>query len=289
MAETISVVIPTYNRKNLLDRLLQSLEDQSLPKEHFNVFVVDDGSSDGTCDMLKEKGIAFESSPHRGPARARNLGVEKTGAPLIAFIDDDCVADRAWLKSVIEAYTKGDLKGAAEGDVISTGEQVPLSHSVSHRGAGGFMTCNLVITRALFKKVGGFNERFKYPMNEDFEFFLRLVKHGNPLYVSGMVVYHPVRKLSYIRTLLDSFHYAVRRISSEYLLMELCPDDFGKVKFEDNAKASIRRLSYRYFISNVFKHPLQLVHHPVRAMMWMEVCMARQISFLILRLAGYRG
>jgi hypothetical protein len=226
--------------------------------------------------------------PQKGPAFARNLGAKRTRAPLIAFIDDDAVADRNWLNTAVSAYRSGAVTQAGEGDVIRRGEPVPLSHSVHHPGPGGFLTCNLVITRQCFEATGGFNECFPYAMNEDYEFFIRLKKCGQVVYVPNMTVFHPVREMPFLRTLFDAPGFARRRISSEHLLMALSPEGFKTVKYMPNADASVKRLAARYFISAGLKQP-GLARHPVRGLFWLCVCMARQISFLFYLLRGYKG
>jgi GT2 family glycosyltransferase len=275
MPESIAVVIPTCGRPALLDRLLKSLEAQTLPRADFALFVVNDGADPKTEALLKAQNVPFESVPQKGPAFARNLG-------------DDAVADRHGLNAAVSAYRSGVITQAGEGDVIRQGEPVPLSHSVHHPGPGGFLTCNLVITRRCFEAAGGFNERFRYAMNEDYEFFIRLKKRGPVAYVPNMKVYHPVRKTAFLPALFDAPGYARRRISSEYLLMALCPEEFKTVKYMPSANASIKRLAARYFVSAGLKQP-GLVQRPVRGLFWLCVCMARQISFLYYLLRGYKG
>ena len=100
MAETpaaprCSVVIPTFNRKESLRRTLDALARQSLSADAFEVIVVSDGSADGTEQLLSdyaENGslrLRWFSQPNRGPAAARNLGIEKAEAQIIVFTDDD--------------------------------------------------------------------------------------------------------------------------------------------------------------------------------------------------------
>ena len=89
----LSVVVPTYNRRDRLARVLAALERQNTPASQFEVVVVDDGSTDGTSDWL----ASFKSSyalqhvrlSNGGPARARNVGVERAAGEIVLFIDDD--------------------------------------------------------------------------------------------------------------------------------------------------------------------------------------------------------
>jgi glycosyltransferase involved in cell wall biosynthesis len=89
----LSVVIPTYNRRDRLGRVLDALERQSTPAENFEVVVVDDGSTDGTSEWLSTRVTAFALKRLRlqngGPARARNEGIRAASGDIVLFVDDD--------------------------------------------------------------------------------------------------------------------------------------------------------------------------------------------------------
>src|SRR6185503_13295826 len=83
----LSVVIPTYNRRERLERVLKALERQDTKPSEFEVVVVDDGSTDGTSAWLSSQPMTYRlrslSLQNGGPARARNAGVETATAPLV--------------------------------------------------------------------------------------------------------------------------------------------------------------------------------------------------------------
>lgn len=89
----VSVVVPTYNRKQRLARVLSALERQTLAPELFEVVVVDDGSTDGTADSLRQQRRRLQvraiSQTNGGPARARNAGVAAADGKYLVFLDDD--------------------------------------------------------------------------------------------------------------------------------------------------------------------------------------------------------
>jgi GT2 family glycosyltransferase len=285
MSAAIAVIVPTRNRAHLLARCLDSLANQTLAADRYTVFVVDDGSSDETVRLLRSRNISYKSVLPCGPAAARNLGVRATQSELVAFIDDDAVADKEWLASALHAYRQGRFHDAAEGDVIREGEDLPLTHSVHHLGPGGFLTCNLVITRESFEKTGGFNEQFRFPMNEDFDFFLRLKKSGEALeYLPELRVFHPVEKIRFWPAFLEAREFAQRRVKSDSLLFRLHPDDYTKVKADSNAAGTLHRLSTRYAYAYGLRPFSRLIRHPLRSVPWLVVCLARQAAFLRLRL-----
>lgn len=109
----LSIVIATRNRKDSLQRLLTSLAACEIRSgKSIEVLVVDNGSGDGT-DALVAQQIArspwtlrYLSEPKTGVCRARNLGIQEAMAPLVAFTDDDCVAEPQWMQTVMDTLDK---------------------------------------------------------------------------------------------------------------------------------------------------------------------------------------
>src|SRR5258708_24835475 len=90
MSPSLSVVICSLNGASGVDRCLRSLRAQTIGSE-LEVIVVDDGSTDGTSDVAHAGGAIVVRHPcRRGPAAARNSGIKRASAPMVAFLDDDC-------------------------------------------------------------------------------------------------------------------------------------------------------------------------------------------------------
>ena len=90
----VSVVIPTHNRKEKLFSLIKSIFRSNYPSDKLEIIVVDDASSDGTCDMVKKfypevKVIRIDNEVF--PAKARDIGARRSRGDYIFFIDDDCI------------------------------------------------------------------------------------------------------------------------------------------------------------------------------------------------------
>ena len=85
----LSVIIPTYNRADLLIRALKSVENQTQPADE--VIIVDDGSTDNTQELLLRNFPQFQalSQPRKGVSAARNLGISNAKNQWIAFLDSD--------------------------------------------------------------------------------------------------------------------------------------------------------------------------------------------------------
>jgi glycosyltransferase involved in cell wall biosynthesis len=179
----ISVVVPAYNRAHSLSRALDSILDQSLPAAE--VILVDDGSSDGTEDLIR-KGypqVRYLRQPNGGVSRARNLGISAARSDWIAFLD----SDDAWLPDKLAAQ-HATLQGRAGIRLCHT-EEIWFRHGrrvnpmAKHAKSGGhiFRAClprcvispsATLLHRSLFDELGTFDEDL--PACEDYDLWLRI-------------------------------------------------------------------------------------------------------------------
>lgn len=192
MAEPkLSVVVPTFNRRRRLERLLQSIEAQ-VGAPPFEVIVVDDGSTDGTGDTLQAHPICrYLRMTNGGPARARNAGWRIARGEVVVFTDDDVVPSDTWLRDMEAAMR--DTGAAAVGGVVrslTTGfveDFVTAERLVDHGRDDGevrfLVTANLAVKRSVLESVGGFDETFPLAAGEDTDLSFRLRKAGHRLAV----------------------------------------------------------------------------------------------------------
>lgn len=120
---SVAVVVPVYNGRGTLPRCLESLLEQSLRPQA--VYVVDNGSTDGTWEWLQAYAayhplFRILQEARRGPGAARNAGIRAAmaegGVEFLAFTDADCVADRRWLESLVSGFEGGRI-GAVTGRI----------------------------------------------------------------------------------------------------------------------------------------------------------------------------
>lgn len=180
----ISVIIPTHNRREILKKSIESFYDQSFAKEDFELVVIDDHSSDGTEEMIASLSppfaLVYDKSDKRGPARARNIGIQKAQGEIILFIDSDIVAHADLLKEHMSIHKeRGSV--IVHGEVINTPNiDNPRSEKwkLSDYSQAFFATGNSSVAKVFLLKAGLFDEDFFEYGWEDLELGLRLKKMG---------------------------------------------------------------------------------------------------------------
>ena len=128
-APKVTAVICTFNRENYLSKAIQSLVQQSMPKEYYEIIVVDNNSTDRT----REVAASFESEPNfrylfepvQGLCQARNTGCKHARGEFVAYLDDDAVAVPGWVQAVAESFEKADRSVGCVGGAIDILWEIP--------------------------------------------------------------------------------------------------------------------------------------------------------------------
>jgi len=234
----ISVVIPTYNRKRLLRKTIESLANQTYPKSAYEVIIIDDGCTDGTGELVKEMIATFPMhliyfrQENKGASAARNNGIKKSKGQIIAFIDDDCVAFDNWLKTIVESLKQNEFEGIT-GQTISDIKpsffvhNVILNSGIANGTTNGYMvshgTCNIAFRRRLFDEIGYFNEKIK--RMEDAEFSWRInINNKKILFNSSMKVEHIPTYVSFINNLKNT-----KVVQYDPYLFKIFPKDYKRL------------------------------------------------------------
>lgn len=214
----VSVVCSTYQRAHRLPNLLAALEAQTYPAERFEVVIVDDGSTDGTSQLVEafaansRLDLRLVSLPkNTGRSAGRNTGWRAARAPVIAFTDDDCSPSPGWLESGLHAL-KGDVTvvvGRTAPNPAQAGNSGVFSRSqnVDRESGMRYMhTCNIFYRRADLEAVGGLDAAFNAKGGEDTDLGWRVLDHGgNVVFAEDALVFHDVTK--------GNFRGAVREAS----------------------------------------------------------------------------
>ena len=205
----VSVVIGTWNLLPKLKLVLDSLNNQSFPFEHFEVVVVDSSSTDGTVEYLQRSDFQFGLNsfvvPNHGKAAARNKGILEAKGELVVITDADMIADTNFVKAHYDLSLTYNHEVMFQGlTYVLTDERLPardfvkgpyIEHKVKHEQRLGYyyaLTGNLAVPAKYFKKYGLFDEEFVNYGWEDIEFGYRLVsKNKIPLRYNVLAInYH---------------------------------------------------------------------------------------------------
>ncbi|NDG73832.1 MAG: glycosyltransferase family 2 protein [Synechococcaceae bacterium WB8_1B_136] len=217
----LSVVIPTYNRRPILEKCLTALERQQLqaPIEGYEVVLVDDGSTDETVAWIQAESARYPhvrliQQDHGGPAEGRNRGVEQARGDVIVFIDSDLVVTETFLLCHARALARhwqssGNRLCFTYGAVINTANfEHPTSepHKLQDLSWAYFATGNVAIDRQVLDSSGLFDTRFRLYGWEDLELGERLRRMGVVLIRCPEAVgyhWHPPLSLEQIPRLIE--------------------------------------------------------------------------------------
>jgi hypothetical protein len=184
-APKVSVILPTYQRRDLVQRAVASVLAQT--DRDFELIVVDDGSTDGTGEALAplRDRIRYHWQPNAGVAAARNTGVRLARAPIVAFLD----SDNRWLRShlavvtdALDRYPEAVLTTTCPGFEFAARwrpgtprllKPFPISLVTN---VVGFISC-VAVRRDALLATGGFDESLS--VGEDADLWLRLALLGD--------------------------------------------------------------------------------------------------------------
>lgn len=183
MDPLFSVVIPSYNRRDLLRKSIESVLHQDF--KDYELIVVDDGSTDSSILLMEDykgSGLTYIRTANKGVSHARNTGIQNSRGKYIAFLDsDDCWRGNK-LGHAFEAISKfpGVYLFHTEETWMRNGVELRQKEKYRRHCGRIYRQClplccigmsTLVVKKSLFCKVGTFDEDM--PACEDYDFFLR--------------------------------------------------------------------------------------------------------------------
>jgi len=233
----ISVVVPTHNRAQRLGRTLAALEHQTLPRDAFEVIVVDDGS-----EPTQRENVRRYAPPYRyslvekscgGLASARNAGAQRARAPIVLFLDDDVEPSTVTLEQHLESHAAAGQPVAVVGSLPYPRELQLTTFLWYLEQSGHFdlycnpgkypdgkppmppMNGNSSIPLDVFRSVGCYDDSFKRYGSEDLDLGYRLSRRGIPF------VYNP-HAVGFHHHLKSFDQFCVDQEAAGESLIELC-------------------------------------------------------------------
>jgi glycosyltransferase involved in cell wall biosynthesis/GT2 family glycosyltransferase len=191
---SVTVVIPTKDRPELLARCVTRVLDACDAAEHASeVVVVDDGSTPPVLPPADPR-VRVVRTTGVGPARARNVGIDAALGDVVAFTDDDVEVDVEWLRTALEVLDGDAAIAGVTGRTDSPAFDPLYEHSVFDHDGGTYLTCNVAYRTSALRFVGGFDRQFPHAAHEDRDLAWRIrAAVGEVRYVPEMRVVHPGR------------------------------------------------------------------------------------------------
>ncbi len=187
----VSIIIPTKNNADTLEKCLKSISNLDYPKEDLEVIIVDGHSKDGTVEIAKRYGckVVYENIGTIGGAR--NIGVQNSTGYFIVFTDADCVVEKEWLKNLLKEFRDEKIAsvggpnitpeddtefGKYVGDVFEILSKVGARYAYNSDRIVDIYhnpTCNSAYRRDIFERFGGFNPKLVACDDEELDYRIR--------------------------------------------------------------------------------------------------------------------
>ena len=220
----LSVIIPSCNNLAGLRKCLESIFSQKgVDFKSLEIIVVDDGSADGTSEFLKEVKapctLKYFIQPHKGKSASLNHGIKKSSGRFILLMSDDLIADENLINEHLkmhEEYGEEDIAVLGYISAIPSDDTTPFMEFIlrcpntqyapriaynfnditcpDYLGPNYFYTTNISVKRDAFNKVGLFNEKLDYGM-QDIEFGCRFSLNRYPINYNHKAVVHCLRSI----------------------------------------------------------------------------------------------
>lgn len=177
----LSIVIPTYNEKKYLPKLLRSIKKQDI--KDYEIIVADNNSKDKTREIAKKFGCKIVKGGKR-PGIGRNNGAKKAKGELLLFLDADCYLEKGFIKGLLKEFKDRKL-------VVASCFLKPISDRlidkiyfnvfnnfvrITERISPTLGGCCVLVKRDVHKKIKGFNEGIR--LYEEHDYVRRCLKHG---------------------------------------------------------------------------------------------------------------
>jgi cellulose synthase/poly-beta-1,6-N-acetylglucosamine synthase-like glycosyltransferase len=219
----LSVVVPARNAARTVGGCLQSLFEQSMSGERYEVIVVDDGSTDETAQVVERSGATLIAQAQQGAAAARNKGASMAKGDILLFTDADCVPETNWVAEMARSFEDQEVVGVKGAYRTRQAGLIPrfvqceyeerYERMAKQRWIDFIDTYSAGYRRSIFLAEGGFDTRYPSASVEDQEFSFRLAERGYKMaFNPRAVVYHehPRTLTGYFRRKFNIGYWKVR-------------------------------------------------------------------------------
>jgi glycosyltransferase involved in cell wall biosynthesis len=182
----VTFVIPARNEESNIESCLRGISDQDYPKDLYEIIVADGHSGDRTAEIARSLGAIVINNDKAIQSAGRNIGAANAKGKLVAFIDADIVLEKEWLKKAVTQFRDPGVAAVGNFPEIAAGsnwiekawffhvknkyaEKTPIS-------ADWLASANIIFDKAIFDRIGGFDESMRY--GEDVDISFRALRYG---------------------------------------------------------------------------------------------------------------
>ena len=193
----ISVIVPVYNGERFLKACIDSLKNQNY--NNYEIIIVDDGSTDGSPELVTPPARLVSTQGRTGAGAARNLGAKSANGDYLLFTDADVEAPHDWVAKTAQIIVEKNVKcggGGYAGPVEDTFiqwfafEELAWRRRNFHGEVETLVSNNLFCERALFEEFGGFPETYCAASSEDMEFSWKISREHKLWWNKDNGVFH---------------------------------------------------------------------------------------------------
>lgn len=219
-----SLIIPAYNAEKTITTCLESALHQSLLIDHYEIILVDDGSTDNTSEIVSRYPVRLIQQTNQGPAVARNKGAHEAQGDILVFTDSDCELDFEFLEKIIAPILENPEIIGVQGsyktkqrEFMARYGQVEIETRYSRMAKNKYIdfigTYAAAYRKDIFHDYGGFDTGFPLASGEDTEFSYKLYENKHKMvFAPEAFVYHqhPIRLKQYLKSKFFRGYWRVR-------------------------------------------------------------------------------
>lgn len=208
----ISVIIPTFNEARYLPSCIESVLNQTLPRDMYEIIVADSHSSDQTPEIAKKYADHLLEVPKEGAGAARNAGAEIAKGEILLFLDADTMISKNFLEELLKNCGEKSIVGGTcdiyPSDGTAFGNAFFKLINLIYRlvyllGKPHAQTKCCFYRKNVFKSIGGFNKNLI--ITEDQELAWRAGKRGKMVFLTNVTAYSSLRRektVGYLKTVI---------------------------------------------------------------------------------------
>ena len=182
MTPSISIIIPAYNVADTIEECLSALLDQTVPRQQYEIVVINDGSTDRTEEIARKYDVRLVSQSNQGRAAAKNTGIREARGEFLLFIDADCVATRNWIEAITAPLANEEIVGVAgtlrtwQKGIAARFTQIEYEDKYKRMGSRKYVdivdTASAAYRKQVFEENGTFDSTLRWAEDTDFSFRL---------------------------------------------------------------------------------------------------------------------